>query len=164
MLAVGARWAEIADLVKGSEDRVSLAAANGPAAITLSGDGDALALAAAEVVGHSFDEVIDAKEGGEFGGEMVRCGGFCVADSVEEIAANGEVGEEAGALSGGADRAGVSGDEDSGGAVGEDGGAVLDSCVVGLNEACDGAEDGGFAAAGGSEEDRPGLGDGEFGV
>ncbi|MGA8220651.1 MAG: SDR family NAD(P)-dependent oxidoreductase [Candidatus Acidiferrales bacterium] len=42
MLAVGAPWTEIAGLVKGNEERVSLAAANGPSAITLSGDGEAL--------------------------------------------------------------------------------------------------------------------------
>src|SRR5580704_11322575 len=42
MLAVGAPWSEIDALVNGSADRVSLAAVNGPAAITLAGDGDAL--------------------------------------------------------------------------------------------------------------------------
>lgn len=42
MLAVGARWAEIQHLVADSADRVSLAAANGPSAITLSGEEEAL--------------------------------------------------------------------------------------------------------------------------
>ena len=38
MLAVGAPFAEISDVLKGSEDKVSLAAVNGPATITLAGD------------------------------------------------------------------------------------------------------------------------------
>jgi amino acid adenylation domain-containing protein len=42
MLAVGAPYQEIAQLVQGAADRVSLAAANGPAAVTLAGDGAAL--------------------------------------------------------------------------------------------------------------------------
>ena len=42
MLAVGAPWAEIESLVKQHADRVSLAAVNGPSAITLAGDGEAL--------------------------------------------------------------------------------------------------------------------------
>ncbi len=42
MLAVGAPYAEIAELLVGSEHLVSLAAVNGPTSITLSGDGDTL--------------------------------------------------------------------------------------------------------------------------
>jgi acyl transferase domain-containing protein/1-acyl-sn-glycerol-3-phosphate acyltransferase/NADP-dependent 3-hydroxy acid dehydrogenase YdfG/acyl carrier protein len=42
MLAVGAPYTQIAELVQGHEDRISLAAVNGPSAITLAGDPETL--------------------------------------------------------------------------------------------------------------------------
>ncbi len=74
--------------------------------------------------------------------------------------------EEAGGLGGAADGAQVRGDPDAIAGAGEDGfvGAVEDGAVVGTGEAGDGAEDGGFAAAGGAEEDGPGAGEGEVDV
>ncbi len=50
MLAVGAPFAEVASLLAGAEARISLAAVNGPAAITLAGDGDTLEIVAAALL------------------------------------------------------------------------------------------------------------------
>ncbi|HUU34591.1 MAG TPA: type I polyketide synthase, partial [Vicinamibacterales bacterium] len=50
MLAVGAPYDEIAGLLAGIEDRVSLAAVNGPAAITLAGDGETIEKLAATLL------------------------------------------------------------------------------------------------------------------
>ena len=50
MLAVGAPYDEIAPLLAGTEDRIALAAVNGPAAITLAGDGDTIERLAATLL------------------------------------------------------------------------------------------------------------------
>ncbi len=125
-----------------------------------SGDGDALSFSAGEVLGELGEGGGEVEEGEDFGEEVVlRVPG---GDAVEQVVADGHVGKEDGGLAGGAD-----GTEVGWGFVREvrvdeglEVGADLDVGVVGLEVAGEDAEDGAFAAAGGSEEDGPGRGEG----
>ncbi len=126
------------------------------------GDGDALFFSAAEVCGPVAEAGGELKEVEDLGEEsfgVLRWGS--VRDSVEEVFADGQVGEEVRGLAGAADGAQVGwGTEVSAGVdEGVEVWADFDVGVVGLEVAGKDAEDGTFAAAGGAEEDGPGGGE-----
>ena len=127
------------------------------------GDGDALFFSAAEVCGAVAEVGGELKEVEDLGEESFGVLWWgSVRDAVEEVFADGQVGEEVRGLAGAADGAEVGwGTEVSAGVdEGVEVSADLDLGVVGPEVAGEDAEDGAFAAAGGAEENGPGGGEG----
>ncbi len=118
------------------------------------GDGDALLLAAGELVGFVVEAVVEADLGGEFGGDGAHLfvGGAAVVHGDGDVFADGELLDEVVGLEDEAEVAIAGGGE----VVVVEGGDVLAAEEVvargGLIEAAEDVEEGGFAAAGGAHD------------